>query len=90
MELIMPNTCRTCAHRFASPQGAKAQPQLFCRRLPPVAAPVVMQGPRGQEIAWQSSFPPVLPNWTCGEFRQGIVTPNGEMASVNDEARGAA
>lgn len=89
MELIKSNTCRTCAHHYAIP-GVQAQPQLVCRRMPPAAAPIMLGGAHGQQIAWQSSFPPVLPTWTCGEFRQGILQTNGEMVSVTDEARGAA
>lgn len=85
MDLIKPNTCRTCAFRNVQPSGGAAQAQYTCRRFPPVAALGPINTPQGPQMAWQASFPVVLPNWSCGEFRPGIMKQGDELRDTAAE-----
>lgn len=63
MSLIAPNTCSTCVFKQRSDNN-----ELFCRRHPPAAFPVMgmtKQGP--QIIGFSSAYPKVNDDWWCGE-----------------------
>ena len=63
-------TCESCRHFLREGDAS------FCRRYPPtvqlvpqpVASPLLTKGPQQMQLAPTGLFPPVRPEWTCGEF----------------------
>ena len=72
----MADTCASCKYALQAPEA------LYCRRNPPSVTFVPLQDNRGNVMmAPRSTFPPVLVNWTCGEYRKGLILP----ISAHDE-----
>ena len=57
--MIAVRTCRDCIHHRNNKPGAKG----YCTRNPPATIPL----PNGHLGA---AFPPVEPDWRCGEFKK--------------------
>ena len=68
MNIITANTCKTCKHSLADPNR-----QLFCRRYPPTCT--FVPGPQNQPLPI-SSYPPIHPDWSCGEYKPKIELQN--------------
>ena len=66
--LIREQECRNCKFAYSEPG------QLFCRRMPPSATPILAAGPDGRPIVLGAvaNFPPMQPNQWCGEWVRGF------------------
>ncbi len=59
--------CANCKH------SVKEGGNVFCRRFPPTIHAMLVPGPNGQPTMHKEiNFPPVRPDWTCGEHKPGI------------------
>jgi hypothetical protein len=66
MNVITANTCKTCKHSWTS------DGQLFCRRYPPTVG--FVPGPNGPMPI--STYAPIHPDQTCGEYKPKIALEN--------------
>jgi hypothetical protein len=67
-------TCRGCRFFFEFPATPQLPAQPQCHRNPPTAAFV----PGGGMFApgWVSSYPPINPDYPCGEYRGSADQPS--------------
>jgi hypothetical protein len=78
----MAESCASCKYALQAPEA------LYCRRNPPQVAFVPVQDRNGNVMmAPRSTFPPVLVNWSCGEYRKGLILP---ITAQDERLAGAA
>lgn len=68
-------SCRQCRFFFEFPATPQMPAQPQCHRNPPTAAFIPAQGPYGP--TWVSAYPPINPDYPCGEYRDAPVTQLG-------------
>ena len=71
----MSNCCKECTF------SAEDAGTLYCRRYPPtlklvpqpVVSPIMSKDPPRMQLAPTGIFPPVRPDWYCGDFQSKVT-----------------
>lgn len=74
--IIGGRSCRTC--EFSRQENSV----VFCLRYPPQVTAVVLPAPNGQGVGVRvdSNYPPVNPDWPCGEYRRSEARAMDEIS----------
>ena len=71
--IVGKNCCKNCKFSYYDTQHK----EHACRFNPPSGTPIMGMSDKGPFLQGKLSlFPRVEPDWTCGQFKRGVINPN--------------